>query len=217
MTVLYSNGCSYTANYDIAREQRYPIIVANHYGWDVHDSAIPGSCNDRIIRCTIRDCLELVKQDKSVVALVQLTHTHRTEYAGTPSERTAWKYATGDLFESVKPWDPTDLPDTVIEWSKLGTALFNETAETSKLCASVLGLAAFFKQHNIEYFIYSAPKIPELCIPEDFYNALIADPGVIDFKNFSMLGLTGDIKHPTETGMKVIADYFIDKLAYLAN
>ena len=71
MTILYSNGCSYTANFDLNRDDRYPIIIAKKLGWQCYDRAEPGSCNSRIIRTTINDCLKLKNQSEEIVALIE--------------------------------------------------------------------------------------------------------------------------------------------------
>jgi len=215
MTLLYSNGCSYTANLKLNRDQRYPVLIGNALGWEVEDCAIPGSCNSRIIRCTIRDCINLLNTNKKIVALVQLTHVMRTEYAGTHTEFNSWKYGKNDLFESVRPNQSNDLPIYIQDWCRLTFNVMDEKAETSKLLSDIVGLINFFKQHNIDYFVFSGPQMIADCITDDFNLYLQQDNCVIDLKNFNMLSLTGSTAHPDINGMQKIADFFIEKLTNL--
>jgi len=207
MTILYVNGCSYTANQALEPHQRYPKILADHYGWELIDRSHPGSCNDRIIRCTMRDCISLLLQQKPIVALVQLTHVPRTEYAGTPTEQTQWKYWQDHYFESIKPNEP-NLPGKVSEYMKLHMLLHNQQAATIKLMVMLTGLTSFFQNNNIKYLIYNGPADCNGFDPEDFYEFLSQDSSVLDLKTFNMLSLTGRQQHPDSQGMIAIADFF---------
>jgi hypothetical protein len=208
MTILYTNGCSYTANKVIEEPNRYPSIVAGHYGWQLIDRSHPGSCNERIIRCAMRDCVELLDQPEPVVALIQVTHLARTEYAGESTENTKWKYWQDPLFASIKPNEP-GLPREVEEYLKLHMKLFNQQASMVKLMVLIAGLTNFFQHHNIEYLIYNGPEDCNKFAPEEFYEFLSKDPRVLDLKTFNMLQLTGKQQHPDQQGMQDIADYMI--------
>lgn len=213
MTILYSNGCSFTDNRWIDEEHRYPYLVGKQLGWEVNASAIAGSCNSRIIRCTMRDCIELLKRKEPIVAMVQLTYLERFEYAGTPTLETRWKYARADEYESVKPNDLDGLPADVVQWTKLSTVLFKNSAAWAQLYSSLIGLISFFKLNNIRYCIYAGPEMGTVSIRDNnFYSCIASDPNVLNFRKFNMLALTGQQKHPDVEGMKVIADYFIKLL-----
>jgi flagellar hook-associated protein FlgK len=49
---LYFNGCSVTAGDELTRPDlhAWPVLVANHYGVDFFNDALPGSSNDRTVR-----------------------------------------------------------------------------------------------------------------------------------------------------------------------
>lgn len=207
MTILYVNGCSYSANKSLPDHQRYPQLLADHYGWRLVDRSHPGSCNERIIRCTMRDCIGLLSQQEPIVALIQLTHATRTEYAGTPTEQTQWKYWQDHLFESIKPNEP-DLPKMAAEYMKLHLLLHNQQAAMIKLMVMLTGLTSFFQNNNIKYLIYNGPRDSNEFEPEEFYEFLSRDSGVLDLKTFNMLDLTGQQKHPDSQGMIAIADFF---------
>ena len=91
--ILYSNGCSYTANMVLEPEQKYPYLLSKKLNYQLKTVAIAGSCNRRIIRSTMRDCTNLIDQNQQVFALIQLTHLHRTEYAGVRTQKNQYKYS----------------------------------------------------------------------------------------------------------------------------
>jgi len=156
MTILYSNGCSYTANFGLERDNRYPVLIANYFGWTVEDRAIPGSCNSKIIRSSMRDCINLLERKEPIVALIQLTHRERFEYAGTPTKENHWKYGglshdnleidpkIHDEYESVSPLDEKNWPSEIVSYAKQSIALQKITALNSDLLCSVVGLSSFF-------------------------------------------------------------------------
>jgi hypothetical protein len=197
-------------------EQKYPHLLSKRLNWDLRTAAIAGSCNRRIIRSTIRDCVNLSTQDQ-IFALIQLTHLHRTEYAGFRTADNQYKYSyneayfENDMYEGLKPNDYTGLPKRVKDWVELGFSLHNEDAEFTRLCSDVLGLTAFLKSKNINYCIFSGPA-NNLSCDDTLYKELQQDTKVLDLLEFNMLGLTGKQVHPTEEGMQLIADYFFNLL-----
>jgi hypothetical protein len=215
MTVLYSNGCSYTANLVLESDFRYPQILSKKIGWDLQASAIPGSCNRRIIRCTIRDCIKLLEKQKPIFALIQLSHMARTEFAGTKTRQNQWKYADSDFFESINGPDCPELQGIEKDWGRNSFLLHDEQAEFTRLASDIITLTAFFKLHKIDYLIYSGPKIqltPENIESDTLYRYLLKDKNVLDLLKFNMLDLTGQQKHPDIIGMQLIADYFFNLL-----
>lgn len=215
MTILYSNGCSYTANFVLESHQRYPYLLADKLKWTLKSAAIPGSSNRRIIRCTIRDCIKLLDQSKSIFALIQLSHMSRTEFAGVKTTQNQWKYAEDDQFESINGPDCPDISDIASAWSKKSLLLHNEHAELTRLMSDIISLTAFFKQHNINYMIFSGPKVyvhSDQVKSDRFYQYLQKDSKVLDLIGFNMLDLTGKQVHPDINGMQIIADYFFNLL-----
>ena len=206
MTILYVNGCSFTAFKALEEHQRYPYILAQQQGWNLVDRSHPGSCNERIIRCTMRDCIGLLSQQQPIVALVQLTHLSRTEHAGFSTPETQWKYWQDQLLASIKPAEE-NLPKVVEDYLRLHVTLFNQQAAMIKLMVLVTGLTSFFQNNNIKYLIYNGPEDSNKFEPEEFYEFLSHDPNVLDLKTFNMLALTGSQRHPDSEGMATIADF----------
>ena len=215
--ILYSNGCSYTANMVLEPEQKYPYLLSKKLNYQLKTAAIAGSCNRRIIRSTMRDCTNLIDQNQQVFALIQLTHLHRTEYAGVRTQKNQYKYSYDqnqfeyDLYEGLKPNDLSEVPNRVRQWAELGFGIHDESAEFTRLCADLLGLTSFFQKRNIKYCIFSGPAIQVSC-HDILFTVLESDSCVLDLLKFNMLKLTGKQEHPNEVGMQLIADYFFNLL-----
>ena len=238
--IIYANGCSYTANMVLECTQRYPELIgakASHgyTNYETFNVATPGACNRQIIRSTMRHCMKFINDGRDVLALIQLTHLHRTEYAdetivpsygqlSTIDKRIyddAWHsnanlstYFFNDEFRSIKP-NQQGLPSKVDQWANLGFILHNETAAFRNLCLDIVGLTSFLKANNIKYVIYMGPKlinIDESINLDPLYQFVRQDPNILDLFEFSMLGLTGKDKHPDIDGMQLIADYFFNLL-----
>lgn len=217
MTILYSNGCSFTANMKLDREHRYPWLVGNHFGWKVHDKAVAGNCNSKIIRCTMRDCVRLLERKEKIQALVQLTFKERWEYAGNPDGLKKWQYSfCEDLFEVIKPGDEANWPLEIKNYAKQVFLSQKPNALYSQLFSNLLGLVSFFKHNRIHYKIFAGPR----AINDDhahftkdlFYKYLSQDSNILDLTTFNMLDLTGRQDHPDTDGMTKIANYFINQL-----
>jgi hypothetical protein len=169
----------------------------------------------------MRDIIELRQTfpDQRIVALIQLTHLSRFEYAGTKTVDNQWMYANNDFFQSVKPSDKENWPLEIAEWAKQTVLLYNSSAELDQLLCKIIGVISLFKILNVEYKIFFGPKLNKEvnCLNNNiFYNFLKTQDGVLDLEKFSMLeDLTGSSKHPDAIGMQKIADYFISQLAEL--
>jgi hypothetical protein len=155
----------------------------------------------------------LLPRKEPIVALIQLTFLDRYEYHGIDTVNNHWKYENGDLFESVTPGQYlTEESELVRSWIRSTLLLHNDQAAFLQLFTSLIGLAGFFRQHNIRYYIYNGPAQNNLFEPTDLYQYLKQDPGVLDLQTFNMLTLTGRQLHPDAQGMLRIADYFCDLL-----
>ena len=213
MTILYTNGCSYTANFDLERKNTYPAILADRLEWKLVDKSEPGSCNSRIIRTTIDDCVKLRSQtDEKIVALIQLSHLFRTEY---PTDN-----LSADPFCSVKPTAPNNsnsqTPEPAGKYADYYWRLHSNHHLLVNLITDLIGLISYFKQNNVEYLIYLGPNENSIyadVIGNDLRFKLVnSDPHVLDLTEFNMLDLTGEQTHPTADGMRAIADYFFNLL-----
>ena len=214
--ILYTNGCSYTANQNVPENLRYPRLLSDQLGWKLVDNSWPGSSNSRIIRTTTRDCLNLKQssQDK-IFAQIQLTHLHRFECPSTG----AWttnndRIIINDNFVSIK-FNQENLPVDIEKYAKLFWKIYNNRAIWTMLLISLIGLISFFKQHDIDYLIYFGPQEKYELQTEDIVllQELQSDSKILDLLGFSMLEtITKSSYHPDIIGNKLIADYFFNLL-----
>jgi len=235
MAILYSNGCSFTANFDVDRSMRYPTLIGKHFGWEVVDHALPQSCNSKIIRCTIRDCLQLLDQNEKITALIQLTFLERFEYAGDPNGANQWQYSNSsgtirDEFEVIKPSDDNNWPKEIRGYANSIFMHQRRDALCAQLFSNLIGLISFFKANDIEYRIFLGPNIIHLpgtigykddILQDAFYQLCISkDTNVLSLIDFNMLSISNPTPvhpdangvHPDANGMQLIADYFINLL-----
>lgn len=229
MAILYSNGCSFTANFDVDRCMRYPTLIGKHFDWEVVDHALPQSCNSKIIRCTMRDCLQLLDQNEKITALVQLTFPERFEYAGDPTGANQWQYSIGtirDEFEVIKPNDDNNWPKEIRDYANSIFMHQRRNALCAQLFSNLVGLISFFKANDIEYRIFLGPDLinmvgargyKDAILQDAFYQRCISkDTNVLSLIDFNMLSVADTNVHPpvhpTPDGMQKIADYFINLL-----
>lgn len=74
--IVYSNSCSFGV------KQEHPVyaeLVADEFNASLVNAGQPGACNRRIIRSSLRDLIDLKKQNKKVLCLLGLSFITRTE------------------------------------------------------------------------------------------------------------------------------------------
>jgi len=221
--LLYSNGCSFTASLEVDRCMRYPALIGKHFDWEVIDHAIPQSCNTKIIRCTMRDCLQLLERNEKITALVQLTFLERFEYAGDPEGANKWQYNFGtskDEFEVIKLNDDKNWPKEIKDYANSIFFHQRDNALCAQLFSNLVGLLSFFKTNDIEYRIFLGPDLlnnpsvnNHIILQDSFYQRCISmDPKVLSLIDFNILRVANTTVHPDADGMQKIADYFINLL-----
>ena len=230
--LLYSNGCSFTANFEVDRSMRYPALIGKHFDWEVIDHALPQSCNSKIIRCTMRDCLQLLERNEKITALVQLTFLERFEYAGDPEGANKWQYSFGmskDEFEVIKLNDDNNWPKEIKDYANSIFMHQRDNALCAQLFSNLVGLTSFFKTNDIEYRIFLGPDLindplinnpggsstgyKDIILQDGFYQRCISkDTSVLSLIDFNMLHVANTTMHPDANGMQLIADHFINLL-----
>jgi hypothetical protein len=158
---IYGNGCSFIRDklpLDPDYRPGYLEMIADELGVPSENAGLPGSCNRRIIRSTLRDSLN---HDGSTLFIIQLTHLHRTERASERNGINDWKFDREDYFESVKPHNESVEPHNSA-YVKHHLRYFDERAAMTDLTADVLMLAAWLRDREIPYYIFSyLPLISE--------------------------------------------------------
>lgn len=234
MPVVYTNSCSFGAPNQ--GHLIYPDVVTNHLLAKLINRGIGGSCNRRIIRTTLRDCIEIQPN----LVLIGLTFISRTE---------AWQ-----------PWLPNNTNDGdfhpiiidhgKLDWTKgLYTKInnihqyadqpirdyyqqwllhYNPEAELYNLLTDILMLTSWLKEQGIRYLVFANTDV----FPADIdYNApflsslrdnILKDKSIINPWEFSFgtyarsLGhkpkdenLYGDHGHPNEQAHIDFANHLI--------
>jgi hypothetical protein len=151
---LYGNGCSFTNDNHANLTLRVPLYL-DHIGHKFNlkitkNAGLPGSCNRRIIRTTLRDALNF---DSSTLVLVQLTQLQRSEKAYTPGQQNAWKMENSyeEYHESIKAGSIEPLNAKYFENY---ARYYDECAAVTDLAADLIMLTAFLQHKQIPYFIF---------------------------------------------------------------
>ena len=167
--MLYANGCSFTNDNHVHLKLDQPLyaeILANRLGISCMNNAFPGSCNRRIIRTTIRDCVSNNFGPETFV-LVQLTFLERTEKPYQIAKHNAWKKthrtAEWELHESVKLDDPDNRP-----YSENFLRHFDLKAELLNLATDLVMMTGFLQYRNIPYYVFFYPNLSGQCPDNDW-------------------------------------------------
>jgi hypothetical protein len=222
---VYTNGCSFTN--DWYRRDRneivYGDIIAQRLGATFQNSGKPNSCNNRIIRSTVRDSIDF---PPNTLALIQLTFLHRTEQHAEITDENRWKFDREDYHESIKPQEGSDFMTAFINQ-------FDARAEFTALSSNVLTLSAWLKQRNVEYLIYAFPPLVEdpshrqelsdtyLCHELNHDNRILDILADSLFEHLSpgdyfydANGLAGEMGHCNTQGHEFIADWLIKSINF---
>jgi hypothetical protein len=185
--IVYVNGDSYAK---ISDGKRYSEFLSESLDCEHINAAISGSSNDRILRTSLRDLINLKQTHTDIVAAISLTFPLRTEIWDTDIENN--RFVNDGEFVSVqaaksKQWfhngttaSPPRYNGYISEWLRW----YNVEAETVKLLKEILLLTTWCKHNKIKYVILSGilQEIVDLESPfiQPFYLEVLRDPNVID-------------------------------------
>ena len=188
--ILYVNGDSYSA---VSNGKRYSDFLGESLGRKVINNAIPGSCNDRIFRTSLRDLIQLKLQYSDVIAVISLSFPIRTELWDQHIKNN--KFSNDGEFTSIQPvtskdWylDKTISEKKYKEFCKQFLTYYNIEAETVKLLQNIILLTAWCKQNKVPYVIISGTlqEPIDFTAPfvKPFYDAMLNDSNIVNtFKN----------------------------------
>lgn len=190
--IVYVNGDSYTATSD---GKRYSDFLGEKLKCQSINAAVAGSCNSRITRTSLRDLIDLKKQQTKIVAVISISFTLRTEVWNESLQADKWKQSNDGGFGSyqfatshnwllnkdVSSHIPYNLKSFGREW----LMNYDIEAETTNLLKDCVFLVNWLQNNQIPYVIFSGcPQEPiDVNAPfvKPFYNELSADKNVIDF------------------------------------
>ena len=197
ITNLYTNGCSFTYDnhiyYDL-KEKSYGDLLAKKYNLSYQNNALPGSCNRRIIRNTLRDALNL---DSTTLVIVQLSLLSRTEKSYTPGQNNEWKMnnkqTTEEYHESIKENPEEKLNN---EYFLMHMRYFDEKAAITDIAADLIMLTAFLQNKGIPYYIFPYQPMVSTKAAESLKNDAIQkylsrDPRIMNILTDSLVTRLG--------------------------
>jgi len=168
---IYANGCSFTYDNHIYHDLKgaaYGDILAQKYNVDYLNMGLPGSCNRRIIRTTLRDAIEFT--DDTLV-IMQLTLLQRTEKIFTPGQNNEWKLDNKQSYQEYHESIKGDTREKLNqEYYNTHVKFFDERAEVTNLAADLLMLTAFLKNKHIPYYIFSYQPLVSQATADQIYN-----------------------------------------------
>lgn len=194
---VYTNGCSFTYDnyiYNDLKGLAYGDLLAHKLNVEYANMALPGACNRRIIRTTLRDA---IKFDCNTLVIVQLTILARTEKIYTPGQQNEWKMnnvqSHEEYHESIKGDANENLNQ---EYYNTHVKFFDERAEMTDLAADLLMLTAFLNNNCIPYYIFSyQPLVGQATANQIYHDCLQVqlrkDPSIMNILSDSMIDKIG--------------------------
>ncbi len=185
--MIYVNGDSYSA---VSDGKRFSEFLGEHYNCVSVNNSIPGSCNSRIFRTSLRDLIDLKKEYANIKAVLLLSFPMRTEVWDAKIINNKFvndgEFTSFQLLNSKK-WfhDKIDVDESRYkEFYKQFIDFYNVEAETVKLLQNIILFTSWCKQNNVEYVVISGPlqESIDFSAPfvKSFYNEVCCDTNVID-------------------------------------
>ena len=216
--ILYSNSDSYGV---LSTGKRYSDFIGEKLNIKVINNGLGGCCNTRILRTSVRDLLELKKQNKEVLAIIGLTHPNRTEYWSNTA------IGNDGHFKSIQA--NNYLTGDIKKFSDAYNRLYNDEAVTINLLLELIMFTSFLKLNKIKYLIWNGSKNMkpvDFSTPfiKNFYEEIQNDSSIIDLFDFSFSKYCSIIKgyipydynlykldgHHAEIAHKDFADYLLE-------
>jgi hypothetical protein len=168
---IYTNGCSFTYDNYIYHDLKgiaYGDILAQKYNVDYLNMGLPGSCNRRIIRTTLRDAIEFTND---TLVIIQLTILQRTEKFFTPGQSNQWKLDNKQSYQEYHESIKGDTREKLNqEYYNTHVKFFDERAEITNIAADLLMLTAFLKNKHIPYYVFSYQPLVSDSVTDQVYN-----------------------------------------------
>jgi len=190
--IVYSNSDSFGV---VSNGKVYADFIAEHFGAKLIQKGLSGSCNQRIIRTTVRDLLE-IHENEDVLVLLSVSSIYRTEYWSSKS------ISNDGHFSSIRIWETfyDKHSPNIAAFAKEFSLLHNDEAEMTNLYCSLVMLTSFLKSKGYRYLIWNGPstyKPVDFSAPfiAPFANELNRDPSVIPFDKFSFCKYNVDKGH----------------------
>jgi len=218
--IVYANSDSYGV---CSTGKTYVDFIGNALGADkIINAGLGGSCNQRIFRTSVRDLLELKKQNRDVLVLIGL---------GNPARSELWTVrpqGNDGHFKSFQPNSTELFTTTEQNYVKNWYMLADDEAMTTNLYFMLTMFTTFLESNGFRYLIWAGPMIykpVDFAAPfiESFSNIVHNNSNILDLYNFSFSKYCSIIKkhvpydesqfgmhgHHAELAHKDFADYIV--------
>jgi hypothetical protein len=177
--IVYANSDSYGV---CSTGKTYVDFIGQAFDASTVNRGLSGSCNRRIIRTTIRDLLDLKKENKDILAIIGLAHTNRFEFWGEDPVN------NDGHFQSFQPGSV--VPNLAKHLHKGWIENYNDESANINLFLDLILLTKFFKSYDINYLIWQGSMSLkssdfDAAFIKNFYVEVKADSKILDMFNFS--------------------------------
>ena len=165
--LVYSNSCSFGASDQ--GHKIYPEVVAENFSAQLINCGLPGSCNRRIIRTTLRDLVELKNQHKNILVLLGLTFISRTElwqpwvtpvnndghFLSIAVEHKKIDWSANGLIDTIVPGVSKLADSRLQKYYKQWLDHYHPESAMTDLLTDLIMFTGWAKNNNIQYIIFS--------------------------------------------------------------
>lgn len=188
--IVYSNSDSYGVE---STGQTYSEFLASALDAKVINAGVSGSCNQRIIRNTVRDLIKIKQQTKEpILCLICLGSTIRGEWWNPKKKITPGD--TDGHFQSFQIYanknsDTLPIREYMEQWYKV----YDDEAMQTNLLMELVLLTSWLTNNNIEYIVFAGNHVTYKEIDyndvfiKNFAELIFADKNILNINNFSFV------------------------------
>lgn len=202
--LIYANSCSFGAPGQ--HHKIYPEYVSENFRTDLINKGVPGSCNRRIIRSSLRDLNEITGK-KNILVLLGLTFVSRTELwqPDLPAQDNDGHFHSITVDHDKIDWKKNGLVNTIVNdvWKLARPEIKNYyknwllhlsmESEVTNLLTDIIMFTGWCRAKNITYLIFANTDI----LPDDskvgydspfistLKETIIEDQNILDLWTFS--------------------------------
>jgi hypothetical protein len=193
--ILYCNSDSYGVLTDTPDGNRYSDYLGQMIKAEqVINNGLPGSCNQRIIRTTVRDLLQIKSQNAngSILAVICLGSLYRNEWWDPDFKPPFWcQDGHFQSFQVAGFSTRIEKHKEHYQYAKEWYRVFNDEAEQTSLLMWLNLLTAWLQTNGINYIIFAGNTVTYKKIDynsifvKDFAATVAADVRILPFHDFS--------------------------------
>lgn len=209
--ILYVNGCSWSCqSNETLTDKVYGDYLAEKLNIPLINHSALAASNDRIIRSTVRNLQKILKTEKDIICVLNLTTLTRVDLWGNDNKLQSNKSPiTKEFFDRYKKANDGDyisfnissevmhkstesIPEFDIQ-IKSFLANYHYEKEWYELYYRLFMLITYFKQNNIKYLIFAGAPLSESASVLDpnlewisvFRDPIINDPAILNFDDIN--------------------------------